>query len=272
MEHQGTVAVVTGGAGGIGAATCRVLAREGARVAVADIDLGRAEALAAQLNLPGTSAPTSARPSLPGALGDPAPADSRAVALAVDVTSLDSVRAMLARAGERLGAVTVLVNNAGWDQLGSLLDSDPALWHRIIDVNLHGQLHGARAFLELVRARGTPGGRLVNVGSDAGRLGAGGEAVLSAARGGVIALTRSLAREGARLDVAVNCVCPGLTDATPPDLLRQAPPVEHALDAIPLKRPARPEEIAEAISFLASTRASYITGQALSVDGGLAPR
>jgi 2-hydroxycyclohexanecarboxyl-CoA dehydrogenase len=240
MEHAGTIAFVTGGAGGIGAATCRVLAREGARVVIADVDGARAAAIAAE---------TGGRPEV------------------VDVTALDSVRAAFARVREHFGAPpNVLVNNAGFDVLQPFLENDPALWRRLIDVNLFGQIHCARVFLEMTR-----GGRIVNIGSDAGRAGSGGEAVYSAAKGGVIALTKTLAREAAKQGVAVNCICPGLTETPLLDSFRQARPkwIDAVLPAIPMRRSGRPEEIAEVISFLASERASYVTGQILSVNGGL---
>jgi 2-hydroxycyclohexanecarboxyl-CoA dehydrogenase len=242
MEHAGTIAVVTGGAGGIGAATCRALAREGARVCVADLDGARAAALAAELG-------------------------EAAIAVAVDVSALESVRALFDECAKRLGAPTVLINNAGWDRLEPFLDNDPLLWRKLVDVNLFGQIHCARAFLEARRAAGA-GGRMVNVASDAARVGSSGEAVYSAAKGGVLALTKTLAREAARLGVAVNCVCPGLTETPLLDGFKREW-VDAVVKTIPLKRAARPEEIAEVICFLASARASYVTGQVLSVNGGL---
>jgi 2-hydroxycyclohexanecarboxyl-CoA dehydrogenase len=252
MEHEGSIAIVTGGAGGIGAATCAALAREGARVVVADVDEARAATVATALGA------------------------ERAIAAAVDVTRLESVKALFGRAEQRFGPVTVLINNAGRDVLEPFLDNDPKLWRELVDINLFGQVHCARAFLEAARERrgaGGPGGRIVNVGSDAARVGSSGEAIYSAAKGGVIALTKTLAREAAKLEVAVNCVCPGLTDTPLLDSFRKGPRGDKWVDAvvstIPLRRPARPEEIAEVLVFLASRRASYVTGQVLSVNGGL---
>ncbi len=258
MEHEGTVAVVTGGAGGIGAATCRVLAREGARVVVADLDRERAAATAREIG------------------------EDRAHGEPADVTSLDSARALFAAAEARFGPVNVLVNNAGWDKLQPFLDNEPALWRKILDINLLGQIHCARAFLERVQVRksqgervgsGKSGGRMVNIGSDAARVGSSGEAVYSAAKAGVVAFTKTLAREAAKLGVQVNCVCPGLTETPLLESFRQGPRgpgwVDAVIATIPMRRAGRPEEVAEVISFLASSRALYVDGQVISVNGGL---
>lgn len=257
MEHEGTVAVVTGGAGGIGAATCRVLAREGARVVVADLDRERAAATAREIG------------------------EDRAHGELVDVTSLDSAKALFAAAEARFGPVNVLINNAGWDKLQPFLDNEPDLWRKVLDINLLGQIHCSRAFLESVQARknrgdagsGKPGGRMVNIGSDAARVGSSGEAVYSAAKAGVVAFTKTLAREAAKLGVQVNCVCPGLTETPLLDSFRQGPRgpgwVDAVIATIPMRRAGRPEEVAEVISFLASPRALYVDGQVISVNGGL---
>jgi 2-hydroxycyclohexanecarboxyl-CoA dehydrogenase len=238
------VAVVTGAGRGIGRAVAEVLAAEGATVVAADVDEQSAVGTAAALG------------------GD-------ALGLAVDVASRDSVDAMVAAVRERHGRIDVLVNNAGWDQVGPFVDSDPADWDRIIAINLYGVLHTCHAVLPLMAAQGS--GRVVNLASDAGRVGSSGEAVYSAAKGGVIAFTKTAAREMARHQVAVNCVCPGPTDtALFASVVDENPKLRDALvKAIPLRRLAQPMDVAHAVAFLASDEAAYITGQTLSVSGGL---
>jgi 2-hydroxycyclohexanecarboxyl-CoA dehydrogenase len=164
------------------------------------------------------------------------------------------------------GPATALVNTVGWDRIEPFLDNTPAYWDQILGLNLLGPIRVTRAFLDGMIAAG--GGTIVNVASDAGRVGSTGETVYAGAKGGVIAFTKSLAREMARHSIRVNCVCPGPTD-TP---LFRAQPVkmQEALErAIPMKRLAQPSEVADAIAFLASGRSSFITGQVLSVSGGL---
>jgi 2-hydroxycyclohexanecarboxyl-CoA dehydrogenase len=165
-----------------------------------------------------------------------------------------------------LGPIRVLVNTVGWDRIEPFLDNTPEYWDQILGLNLLGPIRVTRAFLDGMIAAG--GGAIVNVASDAGRVGSTGETVYAGAKGGVIAFTKSLAREMARYKIRVNCVCPGPTD-TP---LFRAQPVkmQEALEhAIPMRRLAQPEEVADAIAFLASSRSSFITGQVLSVSGGL---
>jgi 2-hydroxycyclohexanecarboxyl-CoA dehydrogenase len=164
------------------------------------------------------------------------------------------------------GPATVLVNTVGWDRIEPFLDNTPEYWDQILGLNLLGPIRVTRAFLDGMISSG--GGTIVNVASDAGRVGSTGETVYAGAKGGVIAFTKSLAREMARHAIRVNCVCPGPTD-TP---LFRAQPVkmQEALErAIPMKRLAQPSEVADAIAFLASGRSSFITGQVLSVSGGL---
>ena len=238
------VAIVTGAGRGIGRGIVEKLAALGARVVVSDIDEGSAQETARDI----------------GGL---------AVGLRVDVTSKASVEAMVQEVMDHFGRVDVLVNNAGWDKVGPFLESDESDWEKIIEINLYGMLHCCKAVLPVMVAQGS--GKVVNIGSDAGRVGSSGEAVYSATKGGVIAFTKTLAREMARYKINVNCVCPGPAD-TPlfAELGQDQPRLREALEkAIPWRRLARPEDIANAVAFLVSDEAEYITGQTLSVSGGL---
>ena len=235
------IAIVTGAGQGIGQAIARKLAAEGATVVVTDLD----EASAIQT----------------------ADALTGAVAIRADVSDRQAVQAMADRVVQQLGRVDVLVNNAGWDKASPFVDSDPADWDRAIAINLYGVLHTCKAVLPLMAARG--GGAVVNLGSDAGRVGSSGEAVYSAAKGGVIAFTKSLAREMARHQVRVNCVCPGPTD-TALFASFAGPKLREALTkAIPFRRLGQPADVANVVAFLASDEASFVTGQTVSVSGGL---
>jgi 2-hydroxycyclohexanecarboxyl-CoA dehydrogenase len=235
------IAIVTGAGRGIGQAIARKLAAEGATVVVTDLD----EASAIQT----------------------ADALTGAVAIHADVSDRQAVQAMADRVVQQFGRVDVLVNNAGWDKASPFVDSDPADWDRAIAINLYGVLHTCKAVLPLMAARG--GGAVVNLGSDAGRVGSSGEAVYSAAKGGVIAFTKSLAREMARHQIRVNCVCPGPTD-TALFASFAGPKLREALTkAIPFRRLGQPTDVANVVAFLASDEASFVTGQTVSVSGGL---
>jgi 2-hydroxycyclohexanecarboxyl-CoA dehydrogenase len=187
---------------------------------------------------------------------------------AVDITSYDAVRSAV----ERVGPVDILVNNAGWDMFKPFLQTDPAFWQKIISINLIGAMNLLHCVLPGMAAQGR--GRVVNIASDAGRVGSSGEAPYSACKGGIIALTKTLARELATKGVRLNVVCPGLTEtgmlesfmqgAGNPDKLREA-----YRRAVPVGRLGKPEDIAGAVLFLASDDAEFITGQVLSVSGGL---
>jgi 2-hydroxycyclohexanecarboxyl-CoA dehydrogenase len=171
---------------------------------------------------------------------------------------------------DELGAVDVLVNNAGWDRVMPFLDTDAELWERVIRINLLGPIGVTHAFARGMKERGA--GRIVNIASDAGRVGSSGEVVYSAAKGGVIAFTKGLARELARYSINVNCVCPGPTDTPMLSIFegeRGRQIIESMTKAVPFRRLAQPNEIAAAVAFLASDDAAYITGQTLSVSGGL---
>jgi 2-hydroxycyclohexanecarboxyl-CoA dehydrogenase len=189
--------------------------------------------------------------------------------VAVDVADAASVDLAVQKTEEELGPIDILVNNAGIDVIGPFLDSDPAAWARIIDVNLRGPLTTCYRVVRDMVARGQ--GRVVNLGSDAGKVGSSGECVYSATKGGVIAFTKTLAREVAPSGVTVNCVCPGPTNTALLDQVAEASQklYDSLARAIPLKRIAQPTDIAPAVVFLASDEAGYITGQALSVSGGL---
>lgn len=236
------IAIVTGAGQGIGKGIATKLTAEGATVVVTDINEETAQATAAEL----------------GGTG-----------LVADVTSLDSVRAMVEATIEAHGRIDVLINNAGWDLVGPFLDSDPAQWQKIMAINLYGVFNTTYTVLPHMAQVGA--GSVVNISSDAGRVGSSGEAVYSAAKGGVISFTKTMARESARAGLRINAVCPGPTDTPLFDSIGgDNPKLREALTkAIPLRRLGQPEDLANAVAFLASDEAAFITGQTLSVSGGL---
>jgi 2-hydroxycyclohexanecarboxyl-CoA dehydrogenase len=241
---QGQSFIVTGGASGIGRAAALLLARDGARILVGDVDEIGGQALANE-----------------------AAADGLAIEyLTLDLTNPSSIAEFAAAVHQRVERVEGLVNGAGWDQIQPFLENPPEIWDRIVAINLMGAVRLTRTVLPaMVAARA---GKIVNISSDAGRVGSMGETVYSAAKGGLIAFTKSLARELARYQINVNCVCPGPTDT--PLFQRQPERMKEALTrAIPFRRIAQPIEIAHAILFFLSRRSDYITGQVLSVSGGL---
>ena len=244
MSLQDKVAVVTGAASGIGRATASALAAEGARVVVADVDRAKGEAAAAELRAEGR----------------------RADYVHVDMTDPASIDAFAVEVQQRFGPVDVLVNGAGWGKTQPFLEGTPEFWGKLVALNFVGPMQLTKALLPRMMEKG--GGKIVNVASDAGRVGSLGETVYSGAKGGLIAFTKSLARETARYKVNVNCVCPGPTDtplmAAVPDKVKDA-----LTKAIPMRRLGQPEEVADAVVFFAGDRSDYITGQVLSVSGGL---
>jgi 2-hydroxycyclohexanecarboxyl-CoA dehydrogenase len=247
---QDKVVIVTGGGGGIGAALCERFAAEGAQVAVFDLNADGAGSVAERIVADG----------------------GIAVPHSVDITDYTAVTAAVQRVEDSLGAVDVLVNNAGWDHAARFLDTEPALWDKIISINLKGPINLHHAVLKGMAQRGK--GRIVNIASDAGRVGSSGESVYSACKGGIIAFSKTIAREVARRHVNVNVVCPGPTD-TP--LFRDfagegesGAKLRGALEkAIPFGRLGQPRDVVGAVCFLASDDAEFITGQVLSVSGGL---
>ncbi len=236
------IAVVTGAGQGIGAGIAAKLAAEGATVVVTDINEATAKETAATLG-------------------------NGSVGIQTDVTSRESVNAMVDQVIDSFGRIDVLVNNAGWDKGEQFVDSEPETWDRIIQINLYGVFNSSKKVLPVMAEQGY--GKVVNLGSDAGRVGSSGEAVYSAAKGGVIAFTKAMAREMARAQVNVNCVCPGPTD-TPLFASMGGEKLREALQrAIPLRRLGQPGDLANAVAFLASDEAAFITGQTVSVSGGL---
>jgi len=249
-KFEGKTVIVTGGAGGIGGATCRRFAQEGAKVAVFDMNLEAAEQVAAAIRASG----------------------GQAAAFQCDITDRTQVDAAVAGTEAALGPVDVLVNNAGWDVFKPFVKTVPAEWERLIAINLTGALHMLHAVLPGMAERKS--GRIVNVASDAARGGSSGEAVYSACKGGLVALSKTLAREHARHGITVNVVCPGPTDTA---LLAgvaegardPAKLIEAFRSAIPLGRLGQPDDLASAIVFFGSDDAAFITGQVISVSGGL---
>ncbi len=244
------VAVITGGGGGIGGATCKRFAEEGARVAVLDRNLAAAQAAADAIIAAGGTAK----------------------ACACDITDRAGVDAAIASVEGTLGPIDILVNNAGWDVFKPFIKTEPGDWDRLIAINLTGALHMHHAVLPGMAERKT--GRIINISSDAARVGSSGEAVYAACKGGLIAFSKTIAREHARHNITVNVVCPGPTDtalfadykegAGNPEKL-----VEAFRRAIPLGRIGEPSDLPGMIAFFASDDAAYITGQVVSVSGGL---
>ena len=244
MDLKGRTVVITGGASGIGRATALLVARNGAKSVIGDIDEKGGRSAAAEGAAVGSSVEF----------------------MPLDLTSPSSIDGFVAAVHDRLGRVDALINAAGWDAVQPFLDNPPEIWDRVIGINLMGAIRLTRGVLPPMVAART--GKIVNISSDAGRVGSMGETVYAAAKGGLIAFTKSLAREMARYGINVNCVCPGPTDT--PLFQRQPERIKEALTrAIPFRRIAQPIEIAHAVLFFISEHANYITGQILSVSGGL---
>lgn len=244
MNLDGKVAVVTGAASGIGLATAHTLAEAGAHVLLGDIAEEAGNEAAQAIRDKGLAADF----------------------VRLDVTDADSIEAFKQFALSNQSQVDIVANVAGWDRIEPFIENTPEYWRKIVDLNLLGPVAVTRAFLDGMIER--TAGKIVSVSSDAGRVGSMGETMYAGAKGGVIAFTKSLAREVARFNINVNCVCPGPTD-TP--LLARVPERhrEAFIKATPMRRLGKPSEIADAVLFFASDRSSFVTGQVLSVSGGL---
>ncbi|MHB8384371.1 MAG: SDR family NAD(P)-dependent oxidoreductase [Candidatus Binataceae bacterium] len=243
----GKIAIVTGAAQGIGCAIATRLADEGAAVAIADIQIDAAERVAAGLR----------------ALG------AKAIAVKLDVTKFDDAEAAASTVERELGPIDILVNNAGWDKLEPFIESAPETWDKLIAINYRGVLNCCRAIAPRMKARGS--GKIVSISSDAGRVGSTGEAVYAGCKAAIIGFSKTLARELARYQINVNVVCPGPTETA---LLRDAMAgregvLESMARAIPFRRLGKPEDLAGAVAFFASSDSDYATGQVLSISGGL---
>ena len=245
----GQVAVVTGAGSGIGRAIAERLAAAGAAVAVLDRNLDGARETVDHINR----------------------GEARALAVEADITSLAAVAAAFASVRAAFGAITILVNNAGWDHIEPFVQNSPELWDRLIDINLKGPIYCTRTVIDEMISAGR--GKIISISSDGARVGSTGEAVYSACKGGVISFSKTLARELARHHINVNVVCPGPTDTALIAEIVSRPDgakiIEAMTRAVPFRRLATPQEIAAAVAFFASPDSDFITGQVLSVSGGL---
>lgn len=247
MGKPRRVALVTGAAQGIGRAIAELLAQRGAAIAVADLNGEGANEVAAVIREAGGTA----------------------TAVHLDVTNAASVHAGLSAVEAALGGVDILVNNVGWDELVPFLDSDEQFWECVIARNFTGTVRVTHAVLPGMLGRGW--GRVVNISSDAGRVGSVVEPLYAATKGGVITFTKAVARDVARAGITVNTVCPGVTETPALREVAAARPgvVAGMTRAVPMGRVGQPIEVAAAVAFFASEEASYVTGQTLSVSGGL---
>lgn len=250
FELTDKVAVVTGGARGIGKGICEMLAKQGAKVAIADLLIDEAVATAAEIENAG----------------------GKAIAVKTDITDLASVQAMVAQVKEKFGPVDILVNNAGWDRMKPFMKTEPNFWTKVIDINFKGVLNTTYSVSGDMMERNS--GKIINIASDAARVGSTGEAVYAGTKGAVISFSKTMARELARNKINVNVICPGPTPTPLLDDMKAedafADKVLSSMDkVIPLKRMGTADDIAAAVVFFASEEANFITGQVLSVSGGL---
>ena len=250
FELTDKVAIVTGGARGIGKGICAMLAKQGAKVAIADLLMDEGVATAAEIENSGGCA----------------------IAVKTDITDLASVQTMVTAVKQKFGPVDVLVNNAGWDRMKPFMKTEPAFWSKVIDINFKGMLNTTYAVAGDMMERNS--GKIINIASDAARVGSMGESVYAGAKGAVISFSKTMARELARNKINVNVICPGPTPTPLLDDMKAedafADKVLSSMDKIiPLKRMGTADDIAVAVVFFASDEANFITGQVLSVSGGL---
>jgi len=247
---KGKNVIITGAGGGIGTALAQRFAEEGCTLGLFDMNKATAETVARQVRAAG----------------------GKAFVYEVDISDYARVTETVGAFEKDSGRIDVLVNNAGWDKFAIFMQTDPELWDKVIAINLRGPINMHHAVLKYMTQR--KGGKIVSISSDAGRVGSSGEAVYSACKGGIIAFTKTMAREMARYQINVNCVCPGPTD-TPlfKSFLGEGEAGQKVYDAlkgaIPFRRVGQPEDVPGMIAFLASDDANFITGQVISVSGGL---
>ena len=244
MDLKDNIAIITGAAQGIGEATAEKMANLGAKVVVLDLNLRGAEEVVSRICSTGTEA----------------------IAIQADVTRFEELKNVAKLVTDRFGKIDILVNNAGWTETHPFINEDEDYWDKVIAINLKGPILLSKAVLPFMIEKKY--GKIVNIGSDAARVGNSGEVVYSAAKGGVVTFTKSLAREVGRYKINVNCVCPGPTN-TP--LMKKQPEkvIEALTQMIPFRRIAEPLELANVIAFLCSREASFVSGQVISVSGGL---
>jgi 2-hydroxycyclohexanecarboxyl-CoA dehydrogenase len=246
VDLKGKCAIVTGGAMGIGRAIVDYFAKAGANVLIADINEDKASEAARELG-------------------------NNVLAQKTDITDLTSVKNAVQKAINAFGKIDILVNNAGWDEIRFFLQTTPEFWDKVIAINYKGVLNTTFAVLPQMIEKKS--GAIVNVASDAGRVGSSGEAVYAGCKAGVIAFSKTIAREHARDNIRVNVVCPGPTETPLFENLKRDETGAKILSSmdkfIPLRRLGKPDDLAPAVAFLASDEASFITGQVLSISGGL---
>ena len=253
MRLKDKVAIITGSGRGMGRSDALLFAKEGAKVVVTDINGENASSVAQEIKNAGGEA-----------------FDYKA-----DVTKPAEVEKLVEETLKRYGRIDILISNAGWDELRPFLATDENFWNKIFDLNLKGHMHCVKAVLPHMAKQNY--GKIVTIGSDAGRLGNPMEAPYSAAKGGVIAFTKTIAREFGRNNITANCICPGITE-TPlaQEMISAIPEKEKALKMMetvkqmtPLRRLAQPEDVAYAVLYFSSDESNFVTGQTLSVSGGL---